>query len=273
MSGAADGRVRESALYVGRVRHKRMRPWRHAFEYPVFLAYLDLYELPWALDGIPLWSARRPAPIRFRRSDYLGETGDLRGAVLDGVEGELGRRPGGAVRMLTHLRTFGFVFNPVTFYFCHDRTGALSAVVAEITNTPWGERHAYVVDARGSAPGSAVRARFDKRFHVSPFMEMDCEYDWSLGCPDRSLRVTMRNRRRGRTIFVADMRLERRALTPRNALELTVRQPLLPLRILFRIYWQAFRLWRKGATFHPHPPSAGHDDRAGRPGERRETPC
>jgi uncharacterized protein len=159
-----------SRIYKGWVRHRRLAPSPHQFSYRIFMLYLDLAELPQAFDRVPLWSARRRAPARFKREDYLGPTDvPLDQAVRDLVEARLARRPRGPIRLLTHARYFGYCFNPVSFYYCFDEAGEhLDAIVAEITNTPWGERHAYVLDAAADA-GRLKRFAFDKHFHVSPF--------------------------------------------------------------------------------------------------------
>ena len=167
-----------SCIYKGWVRHRRLAPTRNRFRYRLFMLYIDLAELPRLFDRVPFWSARRPAPAWFKRGDYLGPADvPLDQAVRDLVERRTGRRPAGPIRLLTHLRYFGYVMNPVSFYYCFDRAGtALETIVAEITNTPWGERHQYVLPAAAAVDGGAapmLRFDFDKRFHVSPFMPME----------------------------------------------------------------------------------------------------
>jgi DUF1365 family protein len=148
-----------SALYEGSVRHRRLAgDVRDEFRHPLFMAYLDLDELPGALDGGLLCSARRPALAWFRRADHLGdERCDLAESVRELVAERTGRRPGGPIALLTHLRCFGHNFNPVSFYWCYGRdSGRVEAVVAHVTNTPWGESHAYVLDADGRRPAFAA---------------------------------------------------------------------------------------------------------------------
>ncbi|MCB0972366.1 MAG: DUF1365 family protein, partial [Acidimicrobiales bacterium] len=155
-----------SALYEGTLRHVRLDETRHEFTYRVLMAWLDLDELPGSLDAHPLWSARRPAPVRFDRRDFHGPPEvPLDVAVRDTVERTLGRRPSGPVRLLAHLRTWGWAFNPIAFYVvATPDESAMDVLVAEVTNTPWNERHAYVIPV--GAPALTRPVRFAKELHV-----------------------------------------------------------------------------------------------------------
>ena len=154
------------------------------------------------------------------------------------------------ITLITNLRVFGYVFNPVSFYYCFGADGrSLEAVVAEITNTPWGERHAYVVRA---GPDGAVCA-FAKRFHVSPFFGMEQVYRWTLGAPGERLRVEMRNEEGGREVFGAVLSLRRRAWSAGALWRTALGLPLMAWKVHAAIYWQALRLWVKGVPFHVHP--------------------
>jgi DUF1365 family protein len=243
----------ESCIYRGTIRHRRRTPVEHDFRYRLFMLYLDLDELPRVFKRRWLWSAQRPALAWFRRADYLGDAAvPLDQAVRDLVAERTGRRPRGPIRLLTHLRYFGYVQNPVSFYYCFDRAGTtVETIVAEVTNTPWGERHAYVLPAEPR--GTRHRSRLAKRFHVSPFMPMDQAYDWRFSSPGRRLTVHMESFARGGRVFDATLVLRREPLTGSTLAASLVRFPWMTATVVVGIYWQAVRLWLKGAPFHPHP--------------------
>ncbi len=242
-----------SGVYQGTVRHRRFAPLQHEFRHRMFMLYLDLDELPGVFDGRWLWSARRVAPAWFRRADYLGDPSlPLAGAVRDLVAARTGRRPAGPIRLLTHLRYWGYLQNPESFYYCFDAAGAaLETIVAEITNTPWNERHAYVLPA--NPRGRSHRARFDKTFHVSPFMPMEQGYDWHFTTPGERLHVQMTNHQDGRRLFDATLALRRAPMTGPVLAGCLARHPWMTASVVAGIYWQALRLWLRGAPFHPHP--------------------
>ncbi|MBX3464975.1 MAG: DUF1365 domain-containing protein [Planctomycetes bacterium] len=245
-----------SGLYFGTVRHRRFDAVRHAFTIRLYLAFLDLDELEPAFARRWWWSARRPAPMWFRRADYFGPPQvPLAEAVRDAVAARTGERPTGAVRVLTNLRAFGYVFNPVSLYYCHDRDDRLVAVLAEITNTPWGERHHYVVAADGR--GGPLRATFAKRFHVSPFQPMEQVYRWALTPPGERLAVHMQNAAAGVKVFDATLVLQRRPWSTRHLLAAALRHPWMTAKVILAIHWHALRLWCKRAPFHVHPKKRG----------------
>jgi DUF1365 family protein len=245
-----------SCIYTGHVGHSHYQPIAHRFRYSLFMMYLDLAELEQLFQGRAFWSVGRPNLAWFRRRDYLGDPNlPLDTAVRNLVQERMGDLPEGPIRILTHLRYFGHNFNPVTFYYVFDRAGEkVQTIVANITNTPWGERHSYVLDAKENAStGKEKRFRFAKGFHVSPFLDMDMEYDWRFSEPGDTLRVQIINLRQETKLFAANLDLKRRQLNGSNLARVLVSYPPITLKAIAGIYWQALRLWIKGATFYPHP--------------------
>jgi DUF1365 family protein len=236
-----------SCIYEGTVHHRRRTPREHAFEYRLFMTYLDLDELPQLFDRHPFWSARGPAVAWFRRADYLGNPATpLSGSVRELVEERTGTRPDGPVRVLTNMRYFGHCFNPVSFYYCFDADGErVRSVVAEVTNTPWGERHAYV--------STELDSRQAKELHVSPFWGMDFDYEWRIGVPGPRLDVSIGADRAGERVFDARLALTRRPITRRSLARLLLEHPPMTMKVSGAIYAQALRLRLKGIRPHPHP--------------------
>lgn len=248
----------ESAVYEGWVRHRRFEPVEHEFRYPLFLMYLDLAELPDVLDPYPLFSARGRALARFRREDFMGDPArPLDQCAREAVEEAAGSSPSGPVRLLAGLRYFGHSFNPVSFYYCFDSAGErVDAVVADVQNIPWGERHPYVL-ARGERRGSVLSEELEKTFHVSPLMGMDQTYSFRASEPGERLAVHIESRPNdpeasGKS-FDATLSLRRRELSRRTLTRLLARYPALSLQVVAKIYAQSLRLKLKGARYFPHP--------------------
>jgi DUF1365 family protein len=243
-----------SRIYKGWVEHRRLAPREHRFRYRMFMLYIDLAELPRLFDRTPGWSAKRPALAWFKRSDYLQPHAvPLDRAVRDLVAARTGVRPVGPIRLLTHLRYFGYCMNPVSFYYCFDAAGdSVQAIVAEITNTPWGERHQYVLDVDAAA-GGLKRFDFAKDFHVSPFMPMDMQYRWCFNLPSRRLFVNMQNFRGVARMFTATLNLREEAVTPLALLRTLGSFPFMTLRVIASIHWQALKLWVKRTPIYAHP--------------------
>lgn len=245
-----------SAIFSGQVRHRRMQPTGHEFVYRLFMMYLDLAELDTVFKHRWLWSTRHPALARFRREHHLGDAGvPLDIAVRELVNAETGVYPNGPVRLLTNLSYFGYCFNPVSFYYCFDEADQqLETIVAEVNNTPWGERHCYVLD-QSKNQGAAGYKRYSpvKQMHVSPFMQMEVDYDWRFSSPGKKLGAHMQNASEGRKIFDATLELDRVEIDALSLAHVLVAYPLMTLRIIIAIHWQALRLWLKKVPVYDHP--------------------
>jgi len=247
----------QSCIYRGQVSHRRFGAVRNSFRYPVFMLYLDLAELPELFDRYWFWSARRLAPAWFRRADHHGDPAQpLDEAIRDLVEKKGGQRPDGAICLLTNLRYFGYVFNPMSTYYCFNRDGQLMAVVLEVSNLPWREMHCYVLSDGRQLPNGTLDFEWGKGFHVSPFLPMDMRYRCRLAPPGAKLRLALENWRGGRKGFDAHLTLDQTAISSAALARILVTDPLITLRITALIHWQAVKLWFKRAPVHDHPRKA-----------------
>lgn len=258
-----------SCLYFGHVRHRRFVPHEHEFNFPLFMAYLDLDELETVFSQSRLWSNQKANVAWLRRADYI-EPAHL--SIKDAVIEQLHRHGidafEGSVRMLAHLRYYGHCFNPVTFYFCFKPGVEEPAyLVADVHNTPWNERHIYVLSYQNhgaqTKPGSKTLRdktvfEFEKAFHVSPFNPMDMDYRWSVQVPGEGLQIHINALRAQHKWFDATLELHREAITASAMNRVLWRYPVMTFQVAFGIYWQALRLWLRKTPLFDHP--ANHSD-------------
>ncbi|HEY7774464.1 MAG TPA: DUF1365 domain-containing protein [Marinagarivorans sp.] len=254
-----------SRVYEGWVRHRRFSPKKHAFRYRVFMMYLDLEELDQVIALSRWWSRETWGLAVFKRKDFAGDPRtSLDCSVRDLVESRLGCRPEGPIRVLANLRYFGYYTNPLTTYYCFNKAGtAVEFIVAEVTNTPWGERHAYVLNVNGK---NKFQSEFEKCFHVSPFNPMNMHYRWYSNAPCEHLSIHLENwvvddgagrgsKGEERKVMDATLMLTAEPVTRKKLNRLLIEYPLMTVKVISAIYWQALRLAIKRVPFYGHPDS------------------
>lgn len=245
------------AVCAGTVAHRRRHPTVHEFTAPLSQVWIDPDDPAALCDLHPLWSAHRPAPARFRRSDYGAvSTGSLTRGVRAALTPALGDAPTGDIRMLTQVRRWGWLFNPITVYLAWDDGGGEPVgAVLEVTNTPWKQRHRYAVALTPPNADGWMTAATDKELHVSPFLDESFRYDIRLRGSDDHIELDLDvvPHDSDEPMLVTAMSVDRRPAT-RRALSATLRSNPFPThRVSLGIHAQALRLWRKRVPFVPHP--------------------
>ncbi|MDR9828137.1 DUF1365 family protein [Vibrio sp. FNV 38] len=238
-----------SKIYVGNVRHRRFTPVTHHINYQLFMPCIDLDELTQLSQDVMVFGTRWWHWARFRRSDYLGQ-GDLKQAVQNKVFELTGERVEGRVEAVLHLRYLGLYFSPVNFYYLYDEQNDWQFMLAEVSNTPWNERHYYALPA-DSGEGDKDW-QHEKAFHVSPFNPIDQVYQWKIKPIGEHLSVHLECHKEGK-IFDATMAMTQIPFTSSKLLSLLIRTPIQTIKVMVGIYWQAFKLWRKGTPLYSHP--------------------
>ncbi len=243
-----------SCLYLGRVMHKRLMPFRHRLDFRVFSLFVDLDALPGLSRRLRLFSHNRWNLFSFMDRDHGPRDGSALRPWLDAQLNDAGiDLDGGPVRLLCFPRILGYVFNPLTIWFCHHRSGRLKAVLYEVSNT-FGQRHGYLIPVDADqAAAKTIRQACDKCFYVSPFITMNATYNFRLVEPGERLSVLIRQWTDEGELLIAAQTGERETLQDRSLLRAFVNYPLMTLKVIAAIHWHAFRLWRKGAKVQPRP--------------------
>ncbi|WP_158746893.1 DUF1365 domain-containing protein [Acidisphaera sp. L21] len=244
-----------SALYCGHVQHTRLRPRRHQLRYSLFNLLVDLDELPVLSRRLRLFKFDRAGVMSFHQTDHGdGTAGGLRPWVETHLR-SAGLQSGGAIRVLCMPRVFGHCFNPLSVFFCHTPDGGLSAILYQVNNT-FGQRHSYLIAVEQSS--GVVRQECEKAFYVSPFMDMDLRYEFVVHPPAETTAVTVNVHDAEGLLLAASFAGEREALTDRRLALALLRAPLLGLKVVAGIHWEALKIWRKGLRLRPRPDAPAH---------------
>ncbi len=243
----------KSAIYEGKIWHKRRTPAIHSFSYNIFMMYLDLNELPVLFKPYWFWSYNKYNWVSFLRSDHFGDHNvSLIDTVKEFVLKQTGQEVKGPIRLLTHLRCLGYCFNPVCFYYIFDESDSeVLYVIAEVSNTPWRERYCYMLYQGNQNEKKTYVIR--KKMHVSPFMEMDYEYHITVSPPQDAITITMKNIKEQKIDFSAVLKLRRKEISSLNLSKILIQYPAITIKVIIGIYWQALKLWLKKIPFINHP--------------------
>lgn len=240
----------KSAIYTGTIVHHRLSPKVHRFCYKIQMLYIDLDELGSLFQKIPLWRDNGKKSLAyFKRTDYHApHSQDLKSVIQDKIYNHTKTRHSGPIRMLANINMFGYCFNPVVFYYCfNEQDTALEYVVAEVNNTPWGEKYSYIIDFSDKENFSQT-----KKFHVSPFLDMNLDYDFKFNAPNDKLNVHMLVSG-SKEMLKAYLSMQKKPINKRNMIYFLLTHGLMNYKFIVGIYWQAFKLLIKGIRYYPHP--------------------
>jgi hypothetical protein len=248
-----------SAIYTGTVRHRRFSPKKHEFKYRVFMMYLDTLEIETLFSLSKFWSLSRFAPVQLKRADFHIDRDHIEQEELPGIAESVrntiqtatGSRPAGPIRMLVNLRYWGICMNPLSTYYCFDDAGEnLVAILAEVHNTPWNQRHAYVLTGENFT--HKQRVNFVKKLHVSPFNPVAMDYHWHSTTPNKTLALHLENWQNNTKIMDASLTLVREPINASSMNRILIRFPWMTAKVIVGIYWQALKLWLKGTPIYNH---------------------
>ncbi|NVJ66791.1 MAG: DUF1365 domain-containing protein [Gammaproteobacteria bacterium] len=257
----------EEGFFIGKIRHNRYKPKSHRFEYSMYWSLLDLELVEANSNKYSYLSSEKWNILSFRAKDFFCRHNKTnKGSIQDFIKEKTGKCFSGKVLLLSHLRFLGFNFNSVSFYFCINKQGVLEHIVSEITNTPWGERHPYLLSCdNDSKRGDCYIFNFEKEFHISPFVSMEMDYQWLFKIEQNQLRIHMKVNKKNaepsqsNNSKVIDVTFtgNHLPLSQSNINRMLLKHSFQPLKMAWRIYWQALKLWLKKIPFYSHPKYSG----------------
>ncbi len=265
----------EQGFLIGNIRHHRYLPKPHQFDYSMYWSLLDLDLLSANCRKFKFFSKERWNIFSFRQKDFFNyENLSNKQSIQNLILNKTGRQFEGKVLLLSHLRFLGFNFNSVSFYFCINEQGELEHILSEITNTPWGERHPYLLSCDNSSErGDCYIFNFNKEFHISPFVSMEMDYQWLFKIQNDQLRIHMKvikkssaenhdlaSAKQKSKVIDVTFTGKHIPLSQNNLNSMILRHPFQPLKMVWRIYWQALKLWLKKTPFYLHPKYAAKVD-------------
>ena len=228
----------------------------NVFKYPIFMTYFDISKIDELFKKKSLLTnIDKPSFISFYREDYHNNSVKcLDDAVRNTLKNKYDYIAKGPIRILTHLRYFGYCFNPVSFYYCFDKSEKnIDAIIAEVTNTPWKQRYCYVLDCQNSEKKNIFKNIKDKKLHVSPFFPMDHEYHFSISKPDKTITIKIDNLNQGVKVHEALLSLNKEDFSKKSLIKALINFPFMTVKVVTAIHWQAIKLWFKGAKLYNNP--------------------
>ena len=254
----------QNGIYIGHAYHKRHTPFEHDFTYRVFTLLLDIDEFESTAKRLKFFSYNRWNMFSLAAKDHGARDGShMRPWIESAAADKDIDITGGKIFILAFPRLWGFVFNPISLYYCYDKSGALACILYQVKNT-FGEQHGYLLGTQDKTDNGAIKQSCEKLFHVSPFIEMNCTYNFIVREPDETLDFKIDQRHidisgNHQKMLTATWNGKRYDLTDRNIIRTMLMHPFMTYKVVIAIHWEAFWLWIKGAKYIKRPPPPNTD--------------